>query len=95
MSGENITQEQGGRVENKDSEEKALHVELGTLGYYAETSYSGNDYFKWVSEDGALVIGNLPDLDDMPNLGEVGSHDADGRKWIPISLGQFARLERD
>ena len=80
-------------VEKKETAKEALHVYLGTLGFYAETNYSGNEYAKWVSQDGELVIGSLPDLDDMPNLGEVGPHHSNGRNWKPISLGNFARLD--
>lgn len=81
------------KTENQESKEEALHVSLGTLGFYTETSYSGNDYAKWVSADGSLVIGSLPDLDDMPIPGEVGPHDSDNRKWKPVTLGEFARLD--
>ena len=39
-------------VEKKETAKEALHVYLGTLGFFAETNYSGNEYAKWVSQDG-------------------------------------------
>ena len=71
--------------------DSTVYVNLGTLGFCAEASYSGNDYAKWVSHDGRLVIGSLPD-DDFPDLSQRGAHRFGGRRWVPMTLGQFAQL---
>lgn len=69
-----------------------IFVNLGTPGFSAETSYSGTDYRKWVSRDGNLVVGSLPE-DDMPDISQVMTHSVDGVLWTPITLGDFARLQ--
>lgn len=79
------------KVESMEKKEP-LHVSLGTLGFFAEADASGNEYSKWVSQSGELVIGSLPDAEDMPDLSEVKEHTKGGVKWKPITLSDFARL---
>ena len=40
-------------------------INWGTLGWFTQAHYSGSWYSKWVSLDGRVCIGNMPD-DDMP-----------------------------
>lgn len=68
------------------------YASLGQLGFAATESMSGFDYAKWVSRDGNLIVGSLPD-DGMPNLLEFGDHRCDGRLWMCMTLDQFARMD--
>ena len=71
------------------------YLSLCSVGYVAEAQYSGNEYRKWVSPCGSVIIGSLPD-DDMPSPSLAGKqprkHAHDGRTWEPQTLRAFAQL---
>lgn len=60
----------------------------GSIGFWATANYSGSDYNMWVSLDGAVIIGSLPD-DSLPKPGETADHRHDGRMWLVTTLSAF------
>ncbi len=65
-----------------------MAVAPDTVGFAACAIYSGITYRTWVSRDGELILGSLPE-DQQPDLSQGGTHKNDGVKWELQTLQDF------